>query len=56
MAKKRRQSDEKGMPADSGDNCAAAAPLDPHLVIIARAIGRLIAREQLNTAKAESDS
>jgi len=43
MAKKRRQSDEKGMPADSGDNCAAAAPLDPHLVIIARAIGRLIA-------------
>ena len=56
MAKKRRQSGEERRPADSGNNSVAAAPLDPRLVIIARAIGRLIAREQSNAAKSKSDS
>lgn len=56
MAKKQRIPKEKPAPADSTDTGAATAPIDPRLLIIARAIGRLIAREQLNAAKIDGDS
>ena len=55
MAKKQRIPREPPIPADGADP-AAASPIDPRLIVIARAIGRLIAREQLNAAKIESDS
>jgi len=55
MAKKRRKSDDERIPGDGGDDGAAFPPLDPRLVTIARAIGRLIAREQLNAPKSDGD-
>jgi len=38
---------------DNGE--AAAAPIDPRILIIARAIGRQIAREQLDELRAAND-
>ena len=35
---------------------AAAAPIDPRILIIARAIGRQIARKQLDTLPAANDN
>jgi hypothetical protein len=41
----------------ANDNArAAAAPIDPRILIIARAIGRQIAREQLDTLPAANDN
>ena len=41
----------------ANDNArAAAAPIDPRVLIIARAIGRQIAREQLHTLPAANDN
>lgn len=34
----------------------AAAPIDPRILIIARALGRLIAREQLGRLRATNDN
>ena len=36
--------------------CAAAAPIDPRVLIIARAIGRQIARDQLDALPAANDN
>jgi hypothetical protein len=56
MAKRQRIPKDQPAPAEHGGDSAAMTPIDPRLVIIARAIGRLIAREQLDSAKARSDN
>jgi len=41
----------------ANDNaCAAAAPIDPRILVIARAIGRQIARDQLDTLPSANDN
>jgi hypothetical protein len=55
MAKRARITRDQPTPAQ-GDNGVHAVPLDRRVSAIARAIGRLIAREQANAAKLESDS
>jgi hypothetical protein len=53
---KKHISRENKSDASGWNNAPGAAPLDPRLVVIARAIGRLVAREQLNAEKAERNS
>ncbi|HVB79573.1 MAG TPA: hypothetical protein VNE82_06425 [Candidatus Binataceae bacterium] len=56
VAKNQRTAKDSRAPAESADSGVDAVTIDPRLVIIARAIGRLIAREQLNSAKSERDN
>jgi len=45
------------LPKPANDNgSAAAAPIDPRILIIARAIGRQIARDQLDALLAANDN
>lgn len=45
------------LPKAANDNAgAAASPIDPRILIIARAIGRLIALEQLGRMHADNDN
>lgn len=55
MAKRERKPRIKREAASARDYGAVATELDPRLVTIARAIGWLIAREQLNAPKATRD-
>ena len=53
----RKQNRKPGITRDAvgrNENGAGAVTPDPRLVTIARALGRLIAREEVNAAKAPS--